>query len=505
MNAMQQPVMTFDSIVKEFSGVRVLHGISGEIFPGEVLGILGENGAGKSTLLKIASGVYTPTSGRIEIEGEEVHINSPVDAKELGITMIPQEFNLVNSLNVFENIFLGNELKKHGMVDKPAMREWASKLLEELQSELSPDALIEDLSVADKQHVEIAKALIHKSRILIMDEPTTMLSKQEVTVLFEQVNRLRERGVAILFISHKLKEVKEICDRLMILRDGHRVSVDRVTDVNEHDMARKMVGRELSDIYPERVAASDESVLEVENLTVPGVIQDINFQLRGGEVLGFAGLVGAGRTELAETIIGIRKASTGSIKVRGVTKKINSPADAVDQHIAYISEDRQGKGLVMNFDIPQNITLISIRRYIRNLLIEKNKEQQQTAAYVEKFDIKAASLNTHLINLSGGNQQKVYLAKWMDTSPEILILDEPTRGIDINTKKEIYHFIRSLTDQGVSVIVISSEMDEIIGLCHRVIVMRNGSKSVELNGDDINEEEIMYYASGLKGESHAIH
>ena len=502
---MPQAVMTFDSIVKEFSGVRVLHGISGEIFPGEVLGILGENGAGKSTLLKIASGVYTPTSGRIEIEGEEVHINSPVDAKELGITMVPQEFNLVNSLNVFENIFLGNELKKHGLVDKPAMREWASKLLEELQSELSPDALIEELSVADKQHVEIAKALIHKSRILIMDEPTTMLSKQEVTVLFDQVNRLRERGVAILFISHKLREVKEICDRLMILRDGHLVSVDRVTEVNEHDMARKMVGRELSDIYPERVAVSDESVLEVENLTVPGVIQDINFQLRGGEVLGFAGLVGAGRTELAETIMGIRKASTGNIKVRGVTKKINSPADAVDQHIAYISEDRQGKGLVMNFDIPQNTTLISIRRYIRNLLIEKSKERQQAVAYVEKFDIKAASLNTHLINLSGGNQQKVYLAKWMDTSPEILILDEPTRGIDINTKKEIYHFIRSLTDQGVSVIVISSEMDEIIGLCHRVIVMRNGSKSVELNGDDINEEEIMYYASGLKGESHAIH
>ena len=497
--------MKFDSIVKEFSGVRVLHGVSGEIFPGEVLGILGENGAGKSTLLKIASGVYTPTSGRIEMDGAEVHINSPVDAKELGITMVPQEFNLVSSLNVFENIFLGNELKKHGMVDKPAMREWARELLHELQSDLSPDALIEELTVAEKQHVEIAKALIHKSRILIMDEPTTMLSKQEVTVLFDQVNRMRERGVAILFISHKLKEVKEICDRLMILRDGHRVSLDLVKEIDEHDMARKMVGRELNDIYPDRIAASNEPVLEVENLSVPGVLKDISFQLRGGEVLGFAGLVGAGRTELAETIMGIRKSSSGTIKVKGVEQKIKSPADAVNQHIAYISEDRQGKGLVMNFDIPQNTTLISIRRYIRNLLIEKSKEQQQAAAYVDQFDIKAASLGTHVINLSGGNQQKVYLAKWMDTSPEILILDEPTRGIDINTKKEIYHFIRSLTDQGVSVIVISSEMDEIIGLCHRVIVMRNGTKSVELNGTDINEEEIMYFASGLKGEGHGIH
>lgn len=502
---MSQPIMTFDNIVKDFSGVRVLHGVSVEIYPGEVMGILGENGAGKSTLLKIASGVYTPTAGHIELEGEVVHINSPVDAKVLGITMIPQEFNLVSSLNVFENIFLGNELRKHGMLDKPAMRQRARELLQELKSDLSPDALIEGLSVAEKQHVEIAKALIHKSKILIMDEPTTMLSKKEVEVLFDLVNRLRERGVAVLFISHKLKEVKQLCSRLMILRDGHRVSIDQVDQVSEHDMARKMVGRELSDIYPERGDVSDSRVLEVENLTVPGLLHDISFHLRGGEVLGFAALVGAGRTELAETIMGIRKASKGTIRVNGVEKKINSPADAVDLHIAYISEDRQGKGLVMNFDIPKNTTLISIRRYIRNLLIDKNKERQQATTYVEQFDIKAASLGTHLINLSGGNQQKVYLSKWMDTAPEILILDEPTRGIDINTKKEIYHFIRSLTDQGVSVIVISSEMDEIIGLCHRVIVMRNGTKSVELEGAEISEEEIMYHATGLKGGRHGSH
>jgi ribose transport system ATP-binding protein len=502
---MSQPIMTFNNIVKEFSGVRVLHGVSVEVFAGEVMGVLGENGAGKSTLLKIASGVYTPTSGHIEIDGQEVHINTPVDAKTLGITMIPQEFNLVSSLNVFENIFLGNELKKHGMMNKPGMRARARELLQELESDLSADALIEDLSVAEKQHVEIAKALIHNSRVLIMDEPTTMLSKHEVGVLFDQVNRLRDRGVAILFISHKLKEVKQLCDRLMILRDGHRVSLDLVSEINEHDMARKMVGRELNDIYPGRVAVSDETVLEIDKLTVPGVIEDISFQLKRGEVLGFAGLVGAGRTEMAETIIGIRHASSGTIKVNGITRKINSPADAVDQHIAYISEDRQGKGLVMNFDIPQNTTLISLRRYIRNLLIDKNRERQQAAAYVEKFDIKAASLDSHVINLSGGNQQKVYLSKWMDTSPEILILDEPTRGIDINTKKEIYHFIRSLTDKGVSVIVISSEMEEIIGLSHRVIVMRNGSKSVELTGDEINEEEIMYHATGLKGVSNGSH
>ena len=502
---MQQPVMRFDSIVKEFSGVRVLHGVDADIFPGEVMGVLGENGAGKSTLLKIASGIYTPTTGSLEIAGEVVQINSPVDAKALGITMIPQEFNLVSSLNVFENIFLGNELRNCGMLDKTAMRKQAGELLEELHSDLSPDALIEGLSVAEKQHVEIAKALIHESRVLIMDEPTTMLSRQEVGVLFELVKRLRERGVAILFISHKLKEVKEICDRLMILRDGHRVSLDRVSEIDEHDMARKMIGRELNDIYPGMPDAGEETVLAVENLNVPAVLRDISFELKAGEVLGFAGLVGAGRTELAEAIIGIRKISAGTIRVKGSAHKINSPADAVALRIAYISEDRQGKGLVMNFDIPQNTSLISIRRYIRNLLIDKSRERRQAADYVDKFDIRAASLDTHLINLSGGNQQKVYLAKWMDTSPEILILDEPTRGIDINTKKEIYHFIRSLTEQGVSVIIISSEMEEIVGLCQRVIVMRNGGKAGELSGADINDEEIMYYATGLKGGNHGIH
>lgn len=502
---MQQAIMKFDGIVKEFSGVRVLHGIDAEIYPGEVMGVLGENGAGKSTLLKIASGVYTPTQGAIEVDGEKVLINSPVDAKKHGITMVPQEFNLVSSLNVFENIFLGGELKKHGMLDKPAMRAKARELLNELRSDLSPDALIEQLSVAEKQHVEIAKALIHESRVLILDEPTTMLSKQEVSVLFEQVARLRARGTAVLFISHKLKEIKDICDRLMILRDGHLVSLDQVGDIDEHDMARKMIGRELHDIYPEKILVSHEPVLEIQNFTLPGVLNDISFELNRGEVLGFAGLVGAGRTELAEAIMGIRRISKGCIKVRGKVRKVKSPADAVELRLAYISEDRQGRGLVMNFDIPQNTTLISIRQYIRNWMIDKKKEARIASDYVKQFDIKTASLNTQLIKLSGGNQQKVYLSKWMDTNPEILILDEPTRGIDINTKKEIYHFIRSLTEQGVSVMVISSEMEEIIGLCHRVVVMRTGNKSGELQAEDINEEEIMLYATGLKGRGDEAH
>jgi ribose transport system ATP-binding protein len=494
---MTPPIMQVCDIVKEFSGVRVLHNISLDIYAGEVLGVLGENGAGKSTLLKIISGIYPLTAGQIKVDGNTVEIRSTSDAKRLGIAMIPQEFNLISTLNVFENIFLGNEIKKGLLLNKPLMRDKAHALLTELTTDLSPDALVEHLSVAEKQMVEIAKALVNDSRILIMDEPTTVLTDHEVEIFFALVNTLKQRGVTIIFISHKLKEVKLLCDRLAILRDGYLVSLDQVSEINEQDMARKMVGRELNQIYPARSEPSDEVVLKVSHLAIKGVLNDINFELKKGEVLGFAGLIGAGRTETAEAVMGLRKKDAGEIEINGRTAAIHSIRDAVSYHLAYLSEDRQGKGLIMNFDIPKNITLISLAAYVRGL-IQQKKENAVAQEYVKRFDIKAASLHTNLINLSGGNQQKVYLSKWMDTHPNILILDEPTRGIDVNTKKEIYHFIHSLTEQGVSVIVISSELEEVIGLSHRVIVMRSGEIMGELTGDAINEKEIMYYAAGLK-------
>jgi ribose transport system ATP-binding protein len=494
---MNNPIMQIRGIVKEFSGVRVLHKITLDIYAGEVLGVLGENGAGKSTLLKIISGIYTKTSGSIKVDGDEVLVQSTADAKRLGIAMIPQEFNLISSLNVFENIFLGNEIKKGFFLNKSVMRDRASTLLKELETDLSPDALIENLSVAQKQMVEIAKALVNESRILIMDEPTTVLTDHEVEIFFNLVEKLKQRGVTIIFISHKLKEVKLLCDRLAILRDGHLVSVDDVSEIDEEDMARKMVGRELNQIYPQRSEHTDEVVLKVTNLSIKGVLDDINFDLKKGEVLGFAGLIGAGRTETAEAVMGLRKKDSGEIEINGQKVQINSIADAVSYNLAYLSEDRQGKGLIMNFDIPKNITLISLSAYVKGL-IQHKKEQQVAREYVKRFDIKAASLHSNLANLSGGNQQKVYLSKWMDTQPSILILDEPTRGIDVNTKKEIYHFIRSLTEQGVSIIVISSELEEVMGLSHRIMVMRSGQIMGELTGDAINEKEIMYYAAGLK-------
>jgi ribose transport system ATP-binding protein len=494
---MQKDLLSIRNIVKEFSGVRVLNDININVKTSEIFGILGENGAGKSTLLKIICGIYTPTSGRIKLNGDEVSIHNPMEAKSLGISMIPQEFNLIPTLTVFENIFLGSEIKNRVLLNKKKMREKTNQLLSELQSSLSPDALIAGLSVAEKQMVEIAKALVHESQILIMDEPTTVLTHHEVEILFKLIRRLKDKNVTIIFISHKLSEVKRICDRILVLRDGDQICVDDVKDVDEHDMAKKMVGRELTQVFPSKIPPSDEVVLEVEKFSDNTILKDISFQLKKGEILGFSGLIGAGRTELSECIMGLRPKKTGQITVNGKNVKILSLADALGYKLGYLSEDRKGKGLLMDFGIPENISLISLKKY-SNWFINKKKEKKSSEKFIDHFNIKAASLKDRLEFLSGGNQQKVYFSKWMDTEPFILILDEPTRGIDVKAKKEIYYFINSLVTQGVSCILISSELEEIIGMCNRVLVMREGKITGEMTGSHINEEEIMFYAAGVK-------
>ena len=490
------PLLQLKEIKKDFSGVQVLHGINVDVHAGEVLGILGENGAGKSTLLKIINGIYHASSGEIVIEGKPVKIRTPSDAKGYGIAMIPQEFNLVSSLNVFENIFLGQETHKGLLLNKKSMRDRTVVLLSMLDTTLDPDSLIEDLSVAEKQMVEIAKALVYDARLLIMDEPTTVLTNLEVDVLFNLIEKLKSQGVTILFISHKLKEVKRLCDRLLILRDGHVVSLDEVAHMNEQEMASKMVGRELNQIFPLKSTPSEQVALQVSHLSVKSLVKEISFCVHKGEVLGFAGLVGSGRTEIAEAIMGIRKKQTGTVEVFGKTVHINNVKQAVDQGLAYLSEDRQGSGLILGFDLVENVSLVSLTRYTKGLINHK-QTANQTQHYVDKFGIKTSTLNTELQYLSGGNQQKVYLSKWMDTEPEILILDEPTRGVDVNTKKDIYHFIQSLTESGLAVIVISSEMEELIGLAHRVLVMREGELQGELEGQAITEQDIMFLAAGV--------
>ena len=498
-----EPLLAVKNITKEFSGVRVLDSISLSLNAGEVLGIIGENGAGKSTLLKIISGIYMPSCGTVEIDGRAVSVADAGTARTLGITMIPQEFNLINDLNVFENIFLGRELKRGVLLDKKAMCLKAAEFLNRLGTDVSPEEKIENLSVAQKQMVEFAKALAVESRILIMDEPTTVLTSQETELLFEVIRDMKARGVGIVYISHKLQEIKTICDRVAVLRDGVLVSVDRTKgpeSIDVHEMATRMVGRELSQIFPDKVRPGDEIVLDVCGLDVDGVLSDVSFDLRKGEILGFAGLVGAGRTEVAEALMGLRRKNAGTVHIQGRRVDIRNPDQAVRNGLSYLSEDRQGKGIMVGFGIVQNVTLTSLAGYCSRGFIDQDKEYLKAEEYVEDFGIRAASLYTRLEFFSGGNQQKVSLAKSLDSVPRILIVDEPTRGIDVNAKREIYHFLKNLVTQDLSCILISSELEEIIGMCNRVVVMHGGRVGGILEGDSVTEEEVMLYATGLRVE-----
>ncbi len=494
-------ILHVEGITKEFSTVRVLDAIHLDIMRGEIMGLVGENGAGKSTLIKIISGIYQPTAGDIRLNGELVRIKDYSGAKDLGISIVPQEFNLINTLTVYENIFLGNEiLLRSNLLDKATMRQQATDQLRQLRMPLEVNRLVGELSVAEKQMVEISKALMLHARILIMDEPTTTLTGHEVKILFDLMRELKKQGVTIIFVSHKLKEVKTICDRVTVLRDGKLISVDAVSDIDEKDLARKMIGRDFTQVFPaKKIKDKGDIALQVENLYVKNLLHDISFTLRRGEIMGFAGLVGAGRTELFETLMGLRKLESGKIIIDGKSVKIRHARDAVNYGMGYISEDRQGKGIVQNFDIPKNITLISLKDYIKRVLLDSKKEGRKAAEYVKTFRIVAASQKMALRFFSGGNQQKVYLARWVDTQPNILIFDEPTRGIDVNSKREIYEFIHQLAEKGISCIIISSEMEEIIGLCSRVYVMKEGVIAGCLSGDHINEEEIMFHATGIKG------
>ena len=505
-----EPLLQVSELHKSYGSVEVLHGVSFEMFPGEILGIIGENGAGKSTLMKCLNGISPHTSGNIRFNGIPFQPKHPADAIRGGIITIPQEFNLVNDLNIYENIFLGQEKRgRFGLLDKAFMRQRAAELLEELNADLNVDALVADLSVAAKQLVEIAKALATtrpatveesapKGCLLIMDEPTTVLNQHEVHTLFKTVRKLQAAGTSIIFISHKLKEVLEICDKVAVLRDGNLVSFTGVEGLDEAELARRMVGRPLSQMFSEKAISSPnaETALEVSHLEVEGVLHDISFELRRGEVLGFAGLVGAGRTELAETLYGIRQPSSGVVKIFGKETHIRTPRQALSEGLAYLPEDRQGTGILTSFPLAANVTLSSLERYCHPFISTK-EENAQANQYIDHFHIKSNGTDTLLCDLSGGNQQKVAIAKGLDTKPRIFIFDEPTRGIDIQAKSEVYAFIRSLLEQGLACILISSDLEEVIGICRRVAVMRDGRIAGFLQDDDISEERIMYLASGV--------
>ncbi|MGQ4877723.1 sugar ABC transporter ATP-binding protein [Billgrantia sp. LNSP4103-1] len=500
MSQERMPVLEARGIDRSFGGNQVLFGIDLRLFPGEVHALLGENGAGKSTLVKILAGYLSPSAGEVRVDGKRQRFSGSGEAEAKGIVMIHQELALAEQLSAEENIFLGRELRRGPFLDRKAMRERCREALAELETRVDPRIRVKDLSTSDQQMVEIAKAITRDVRVLIMDEPTATLTEHEVEVLFALVARLRQRGVAILYISHKLREIERIADHVTVLRDGRLIDSGPMAGRSKEELARLMVGREIKDMYPERTALASDApvVLEARDIVVPGAVRHASFTLRRGEVLGFGGVVGAGRTALIEAVLGLRARSGGEVLRNGHPVTLRHLRDAVHQRIAYLTEDRKGKGLVLNMGLRPNFTLLNLRAYCRPL-IDRRCEQQAFQQAIERFDIRLRTEALTAAELSGGNQQKLLLAKVMSIDPEIVIINEPTRGIDVGTKHQIYHFVRELTDAGCSVILISSEMTELIGLSHRVAVMCAGVLTGVLQGDQINEHEIMQYASGIKG------
>ena len=502
-------IFSVKNLRKSFGPVEVLHGIDLTLRGGEVHAILGENGAGKSTLVKILSGFEALTEGELYISdgsgsSQRLTLWNNAIAEQAGVVLIHQEFNLAEQLTVAENIFLGNEINGRFFLDKKIMRIKAQEYLDVLRSDIDPDASVDQLSVSAKQMVEIAKAQAKNARVLVLDEPTAVLTQQESQVLFELIDRFRQDGVAIVFISHKLDEIEQIADVITVLRDGELVGSYSAADLSKDDMARLMVGRELSSLFPEMPKVPDASkvVLRVSDLLLQGNSEPSSFELRKGEVLGFSGLVGSGRTALMETVLGLRKSAkgnTGSVELRSERVDFKQLSVARSKGVAYLTKDRKESGLLLEKGMVFNFSLFSLHK-ISRLLIDTKQEDVAFKKAVETFDIRTKDRSIVAGNLSGGNQQKLLLAKILEAEPSVIIIDEPTRGIDIGTKSQIYHFIAELVASGHSLILISSDITEVIGLSHRVAVMYHSQISGVLEGDEIEEHEIMRYATGLKNK-----
>ncbi len=492
-------VLRLQEIRKSFAGVRALDGVSLELVKGEIHALLGENGAGKSTLVKVMTGVHQPDAGWIELDGRPIRFSSPLVARQHGIAAIYQEPTLFPDLSVAENIFAG-QLPSHSRsrrVDWGRMREEARRLFGLLDVAVDPDARLRDLSFADRQMVEIAKALGARARILIMDEPTSALTLHETEELFRIVRQLKQQGATVVFISHRLEEAFELADRITVLRDGHWVGTHAVADVRPADVIHMMVGRSLDTLYPKAPAQIGDPILRVEGLTQPGVFWDISFELRRGEILGLAGLVGSGRTDVARAIFGVAPAPQGAIWVDGRRAAISSPAHALALGIAYVPEDRQQQGLVLPMSVTQNITLAILRQLTRwGGWIQRRSEAALAAEFAQRLDVRCASLDQRARELSGGNQQKVVLAKWLASRPRILILDEPTRGIDVGTKAEVHRLMSQLAQQGLAILMISSELPEILGMSDRILVMHEGRITRQLSRAEATQESIMAAAMG---------
>ena len=494
MNNDTRTLVQMDHISKSFNTVQVLNDVHFDLRAGEIHALMGENGAGKSTLMKILTGIYQADHGQVLIDGEMQIIKTTSDAQKIGIAMIHQELNLLPEMSVTENFFLGHEIVRHGVLQKKQMREIVIRKLSELQVNFSPDALIKDLSIGQQQLVEIARALSIDAKIIIMDEPTAALTEPEIQRLFGIIRNLSNNGVGLVYVSHRMEEIFQICDRVTILRDGTSIATKDICDTNFDEVVSMMVGRELIERFPERHKNIGSTKLQVKELTDGDKLHNITFDVRAGEILAFAGLIGSGRTEIANTLFGLAPHAQGQIYINGQAIHIKEPRDAIAQKIAYVTEDRKAKGLILDMNVRENSTLVHLPSHYG--VIDRKAEQQYTEQAIANLKIKASNTEDSVGRLSGGNQQKVVLAKWLMELPEILILDEPTRGVDVGGKVEIYRIINELAQQGVAIIMISSELPEVLGVSDRIAVMREGHLTGILNTAQANQEKIMALAAG---------
>jgi rhamnose transport system ATP-binding protein len=494
-----RPVLSLAGITKTFPGVKALSDVSLELYPGEVTALIGENGAGKSTIVKILTGIYQPDSGTITVNGTAKRFPTAQDAAEAGVTAIHQETVLFDELSVAENIFIGHAPRgRFGLIDRTKMRTMAQELLDRIGARIDPDAILRNLGIANKHLVAIARALSIDAQIVIMDEPTASLSHKEIEETYELVDRLKAEGKAILFISHKFDEVFRIADRFTVFRDGEMVGAGQMADVSEADLVKLMVGRSVDQVFPKRSPAWGAEVLRVAGYAHPTEFEDIGFTLRQGEILGFYGLVGAGRSEFMQALFGITKPSKGAIRIDEKVAVVRTPNEAIAHGIVYVPEDRGKQGAIKGLPIFQNVTLPSLASTSRKGFLRLAEEFKLARDYTQRLDLRAAALDQDIGELSGGNQQKVVIAKWLATKPRVIILDEPTKGIDIGSKAAVHEFMAELAAEGLAVIMVSSEIPEILGMSDRVIVMREGRIAAEFQGDKLTPENLVRAAAGIE-------
>lgn len=492
-----QTALSVREIVKEYPGVRALDHVSMDFQKGEVHAIMGENGAGKSTLIKTIAGAIQPDSGEIYVDGKKIEHMTTKLSKSLGIAVIYQELMMVPALTAAENVFLGTSVKKNGLVSHREMQKKAAEIFKQLGVNIDPQSRVDQLSVAYMQMIEIARALVKDVKVLIMDEPSAMLTEEEVQTMFRIIRKLKEQGVTIIYISHRLEEVFEITDSISIMRDGQYITTVATKDTNKQQLIHYMVGRELKDTFPPRTYTPGEIGMEIKHFTGNGV-EDISFAVRHSEILGLGGLVGAGRTELAQLIFGLKRPESGDLYIEGKKVEIHHPKDAVALKIGLIPEDRKGQGLLLDYSLTENISLPSLKKISKLSFIDFKTEQNMVEEERKALRIKTPSMEQKAKNLSGGNQQKVVLAKWLAAQCDYLIFDEPTRGIDVGAKQEIYKLIRSLAEQGKCIIMISSEMEELMGVSDRILILCEGKQSGELAKEEFSQDRILAMASGDK-------